>query len=1311
MAAMRRGNLNWPDPDPEPGKPPMVDDVARMSAQHVERIFNVRTPEDIKSVIALARQLGKTVSMRGTRHSMGGHTIAAGGFVIDLMRLNKWSFDPISETCMAQPGCLWSDLIVGLNEYGYSPRTMQSYSTFSVGGSLAVNAHGITTDVCMAEAVTKFTLIMWDGSERVCSRDAFWPESRELFGLALGGYGLFGVISEVTLRVSPNVKLAMEMLQLSVDDFPSVYEAALADDDDDLDVKMARLDVTNLENVDLFLFRRDQPAATRTISTLTAEPHRMPFKQQIMYKWILPQLKEARYAVERAAGKAIDLDSSSERNVLMFESAEPLARLYSPLFHMDDTFVLQEFFVPKANFGQWIAAARPAFALAASLDQIELLNTTIRFVHQDKDTVLAYSRVEGGSFAFVIYYRVHRTEAADEQLHQVHTLLAKASLDLGGTFYLPYRHHYTHEEMAAAYGPSALRFFTQKQKFDPHGIFSNAWYEHYGPPFLGESKGAAELKQQETSRKAVNDGGEDSPFVRYKPRPEMPAGTVPTVSEHRQGSYRALLKHGKLRAQFRDQFLVRIFNVEEPVALYNQICKVARDPRNKDDAACFEALVKLLEAGNGALSAARQGWKQVRQLRAQKVEFLRETGSVLAQLGRIDPLVGYVSIGDHGKMVLDYQRSLGVQGKVWVVHDVNPDDGKAAAAKEQPEATAAATSGKTAGRPRVLKRESSGIPSHASSAGSSADLTAVIERGSTRPVGEYVPIDYSRFDPLVQIPDGACDLVTMHQGLHHLPQGKIAPFLGEIYRILRPSGVFLVREHDATEELIPMLDMAHSIFNAVTGVPLADERVEIRAFRPILEWRRIIEAAGFVDAMVYEMEKGDPTLDEMMVYMKPATASSSSTGGNSTPLPPLASTLASLAPSHPQPPRPLALHATAPPPAPPSMPPQVSLFFDSGPPALLDFLRVAQAALEQAIPQLESFLLGRLEAAGDERPSMLTPERVHALFTPLHTVVCRFGPVLSHVQPLPGLASQLPLEEAFLLVRGLLAKEAVGDVSSPLERMVIETLKDYAKSFGVELAEKEEGGAASSSSITAATDAVVASAAATVETEAATAGLPRPMAAASSCTVAASDAPEVSAADVQALLERLLAAKPELGSPDMLERAGFPPRAISMIVSQLDGVGVPAVSEAISKKLDTRAFTELRSALEPLMWAGSPPLSYNRPGGIQEAGSHWSKAAMAVLGDVAKGPRGGIRRLHLALWAFCRVVLVARMHVGFRFAEQFGERGPPGSQNTTTKTPRSMSGTVAKVGEARVDLKLPLASHKLSANSAKGHTAEEMKLC
>ena len=74
---------------------------------------------------------------------------------------------------------------------------MQSYSSFSVGGTLSVNAHGITTDHCLAESVLAFHFILADGREIDCARDSADKDAQALFGLALGGYGLFGVITTV----------------------------------------------------------------------------------------------------------------------------------------------------------------------------------------------------------------------------------------------------------------------------------------------------------------------------------------------------------------------------------------------------------------------------------------------------------------------------------------------------------------------------------------------------------------------------------------------------------------------------------------------------------------------------------------------------------------------------------------------------------------------------------------------------------------------------------------------------------------------------------------------------------------------------------------------------------------------------------------------------------------------------------------------------------------------------------------------------------------------------------------------------------
>jgi FAD/FMN-containing dehydrogenase len=138
--------------------------------------------------------------MRGTAHCMSKATVAPNAFVLDFKFLNKVQPLPSRQLVRCGPGAQWCDLIVALNPYAQSPRTMQSYSNFSVGGSLGCNAHGITTDLCCAESVHSVDVVLASGELVTgCRRDA--PEGsleRRLFRSGgtscVGGGGGFGLL-------------------------------------------------------------------------------------------------------------------------------------------------------------------------------------------------------------------------------------------------------------------------------------------------------------------------------------------------------------------------------------------------------------------------------------------------------------------------------------------------------------------------------------------------------------------------------------------------------------------------------------------------------------------------------------------------------------------------------------------------------------------------------------------------------------------------------------------------------------------------------------------------------------------------------------------------------------------------------------------------------------------------------------------------------------------------------------------------------------------------------------------------------------
>ena len=159
---------------------------------------------------------------------------------------------------------------------------------------------------------------------------------------------------------------------------------------------------------------------------------------------------------------------------------------------------------------------------------------------------------------------------------------------------------------------------------------------------------------------------------------------------------------------------------------------------------------RLHRDGSGVLKTM---WNQLKQLRQQKDELAQATLSIISRLGKVGQLHDYVSIGDNGKLVISLRDALDMRGQVWVVHDSQPN---------------------------------------------SSDLIVVLERGSVEPLGDFVPIDYSNVTtPQWGIPDESADLVTMNQGLHHIPREEVMKFLSQVFRILRPGGLFIIREHDA----------------------------------------------------------------------------------------------------------------------------------------------------------------------------------------------------------------------------------------------------------------------------------------------------------------------------------------------------------------------------------------------------------------------------------------------------------------------------------------------------------------------------------
>ncbi|HEY0338461.1 MAG TPA: methyltransferase domain-containing protein, partial [Burkholderiales bacterium] len=209
-------------------------------------------------------------------------------------------------------------------------------------------------------------------------------------------------------------------------------------------------------------------------------------------------------------------------------------------------------------------------------------------------------------------------------------------------------------------------------------------------------------------------------------------------------------------------------------------------------------------------------------LSRQKQEMTRQT---LELLGDKRAIEGYVEIGSTGRYVSDLRKHLRFRGPLILVNEVAPTN-------------------------------------------SPVDIA---ERGQLRKLGSWVALD--NYAPIgsSNIPDNSAELVTCYIGLHHIAPAMLEGFIESIVRILRPGGIFILRDHDVTTpEMIAFVSLAHAVFNAGLGVPWQINQQELRHFVSVAEWVRRLEAAGLRDTGKRLLQVHDPSLNVLMAFVKPA---------------------------------------------------------------------------------------------------------------------------------------------------------------------------------------------------------------------------------------------------------------------------------------------------------------------------------------------------------------------------------------------------------------------------------------------------------
>lgn len=445
----------------------MVTDYTGLLPERVERVVVAENRNDLQRIVKQANETGQQISVSGLQHSQGGHTYYTDGVVLDMRSFNRiLEVNELQKTIRVEAGATWEDVQEALLPYGLALKVTQSQSIFTIGGSLSVNAHG--RDIrfgSMAETVQEMTLLTPTGEIKKVTRD----DKEEWMKYVFTGYGLFGVILDVTLEVTENDVYTIHTEKLKTADYESyVKQLALCQK---TAMHYARVSVAPSKFLDeMYAINYDYTGETDYTTILKNEQGMRLSKIALDIGRQGGSLKNIFWEIQKRYIASIDGKVITRNNAMRSEST------FMEYTKPGRVEVLQEFFVPVNAYEEYIEELKQEISTNDRHDDFKVHNITIRYAAKDDFTVLNYAKEDMLGLVVLMQHGVKEQQIADAtEIIQKWTDL---TLEHGGTYYLPYYRYQTKKQFRSSY-PEWDTFAKEKLRRDPEGVFQNMFYEQY----------------------------------------------------------------------------------------------------------------------------------------------------------------------------------------------------------------------------------------------------------------------------------------------------------------------------------------------------------------------------------------------------------------------------------------------------------------------------------------------------------------------------------------------------------------------------------------------------------------------------------------------------------------------------------------------------------------------------------------------------------------------------------------------------------------------------------------------------------------
>jgi FAD/FMN-containing dehydrogenase len=459
----------------EPEREIWVNDVhSQLNRTRVRELLTPRTREQLAEIVRSASRKALPISVSGCRHSMGGQQFATDSICVDTRSLDRViSFDQERGLIEAEAGVQWPKLIRSYldaqadsaKQWGIAQKQTGA-DTFTLGGSLSSNVHGRGLAMKpLISNVESFTLIDTDGKSIRCSRD----ENNELFRLAIGGYGLFGLIDTVTLRLVPRQKLRRVVEIISASNLPKRFEERIAQSFLYGDFQFS-VDEKSPDFLQRGVFSCYEPIDEH-------EP--IVAKKELRDDDWLELLRLAYTDRGKAFKRYCDYYLStngqtywSDTNQLSAYLLNYAQKIRDQIGGDESSLIITEIYVPRADLPDFLAQAAELLRSNRTI----VIYGTVRLIEKDNESFLAWAKEPYACIIFNLL-TLHTPGGVEASVRSFRGLIDLA-IARGGSYYLTYHKFAKAEQIMACY-PQFKQFLELKRKYDAAERFQSDWYRYY----------------------------------------------------------------------------------------------------------------------------------------------------------------------------------------------------------------------------------------------------------------------------------------------------------------------------------------------------------------------------------------------------------------------------------------------------------------------------------------------------------------------------------------------------------------------------------------------------------------------------------------------------------------------------------------------------------------------------------------------------------------------------------------------------------------------------------------------------------------